>query len=100
MTYYSYPNWRRPIPTADFLGTVGATRERDGWIVLDGERIPWPKGNASFYATDYESCDMLELKHRASARKMAEHKLRKKVDIVGELRKWDLHFRNTTPNDE
>lgn len=97
MSYNSYPNWRKPAPTNEFLGTWGVTKERNSYIVLDGEHIPWPAGSASFYSTNYKECSFIDLKTIASVRRMGEHKLRKKVDLIAALQKWDQHFKNTTP---
>ena len=87
-----------PEPNAAWLGTIGCTSPLDGYLLIKGQRIPWPKNNSLTFAVyDYENEDFLRLKANARHRGMTECKLRSKAAIVAVLREWDAIMQNQTP---
>jgi hypothetical protein len=70
----------------------------DGYLLIMGQVIPWPKSNSRVFAVvDYEKVDFIRLKGNARSRGMTEWHLRRKVDLIAMLREWDANMQNHTP---
>ena len=90
-----------PVADAEWLGEIGCRFPLDGYLLIMGQRIAWPKNNtATFTVIDYENEDYLRLKSNARSRRMKEWKLRRKLDIIAALKEWDRVMQNTTPVQE
>jgi hypothetical protein len=91
--------WGEEIPVANeaWLGSIGATYEKDAFLSILGKKIPWPSTSIElFVVKDYTAEDFLRLKNTARARRMTEWKSRTKVELVKHLTKWDKVMANKT----
>ena len=101
MSMFTKPWGAIPEANANWLGGIGCGFPKDGYLVIRGQTIPWPKNNtATFAVIDYTQEDFLRLKSTARYRCMTEWKLRKKADIIKALQEWDIIMQNQTPLQE